>query len=344
LRLAQPFGAPADMSLMAAIAELVAIGGHAEGEEDDCESDLLTPLLDERLRVRDNIKQIGVIRTKLNQQLAKFEVALNEIASDALKRRLIRHGNVVSSEDIQVALKSVTACCGSRSFWQRIIDFLLRRNIAIQVESTARKLDAQFRQWLDPEGQWPSAPSVNNPNALQFFQQALRFLQPLALANDHLVEIDLQRQELEDLPSLEHALSRQLALAKEIEILSVERLKAKARSVGAGLTEVERTRLSEVLAANRNRSNLDSEADEQRLSRAMRKVYPILLEHFPLAATTNLSVGRDIPLEPGLFDLVVVDEASQCDIASVIPLLFRARRAIVLVQPNLWKRVSGLAY
>lgn len=37
-----------------------------------------------------------------------------------------------------------------------------------------------------------------------------------------------------------------------------------------------------------------------------------------------------LPLAPALFDLVVVDEAAHCGIAALLPLLFRARRAVVL--------------
>ncbi|KAB2339666.1 caspase, EACC1-associated type [Actinomadura rudentiformis] len=46
-------------------------------------------------------------------------------------------------------------------------------------------------------------------------------------------------------------------------------------------------------------------------------------------AVTSLSARR-FPPEPALFDLVIIDEASQCAIPHVIPLLFRARRALII--------------
>ncbi|MCM2429338.1 AAA domain-containing protein [Streptomyces sp. RKAG337] len=49
-------------------------------------------------------------------------------------------------------------------------------------------------------------------------------------------------------------------------------------------------------------------------------------------AVTSLSARR-FPPDPALFDLVVVDEASQCAIPHVLPLLFRARRALVIGDP-----------
>ncbi|MER7410777.1 caspase, EACC1-associated type [Streptomyces cacaoi] len=49
-------------------------------------------------------------------------------------------------------------------------------------------------------------------------------------------------------------------------------------------------------------------------------------------AVTSLSARR-FPLGPALFDLVVIDEASQCAIPHVLPLLFRAQRALVIGDP-----------
>ena len=54
-----------------------------------------------------------------------------------------------------------------------------------------------------------------------------------------------------------------------------------------------------------------------------------VLPHVRSWATTSLSVRR-FPTTPGLFDLVIIDEASQCSIPQMLPLLFRARRALVI--------------
>lgn len=51
---------------------------------------------------------------------------------------------------------------------------------------------------------------------------------------------------------------------------------------------------------------------------------------FPVWGVTNLSARASLPLTPALFDLLIVDEASQCDVPSAIPLLFRAKRAMVI--------------
>ena len=68
-----------------------------------------------------------------------------------------------------------------------------------------------------------------------------------------------------------------------------------------------------------------------------------VLEGLPIWITTNLSVGAAVPLEPGLFDCVVIDEASQCDLASVLPLLFRAKRAVFVGDPKQLRHIPGIS-
>ena len=50
-------------------------------------------------------------------------------------------------------------------------------------------------------------------------------------------------------------------------------------------------------------------------------------------ACTALSASPNFPLEAGLFDLVIVDEASQCNLAAVLPLAYRAKRLAVVGDP-----------
>ncbi len=55
-----------------------------------------------------------------------------------------------------------------------------------------------------------------------------------------------------------------------------------------------------------------------------------LLAAFPCWCTTTYAISNSIPLKPAMFDVVIIDEASQCDIASCIPVLFRAKKAIIV--------------
>lgn len=70
---------------------------------------------------------------------------------------------------------------------------------------------------------------------------------------------------------------------------------------------------------------------------------PAVLQAFPVWAVTCLSVGSRLPFCPGLFDLALLDEASQSDIASAIPVLFRARRVGVIGDPLQLTHTSSLS-
>lgn len=63
----------------------------------------------------------------------------------------------------------------------------------------------------------------------------------------------------------------------------------------------------------------------------------------PCWAVTSLSVSSKVPFEAGFFDLVIVDEASQCDIASVLPLLYRAKRAIIIGDKKQLSHISSIS-
>lgn len=64
----------------------------------------------------------------------------------------------------------------------------------------------------------------------------------------------------------------------------------------------------------------------------------------PCWAVTSLSARGRIPFEPGNFDIVVFDEASQCDIASALPLLYRAKSVVVIGDPKQLSHISGLQH
>lgn len=50
----------------------------------------------------------------------------------------------------------------------------------------------------------------------------------------------------------------------------------------------------------------------------------------PVSAITSLSARRRLPFKEAVYDLLIIDEASQCDIASMVPLMMRAKRIAVI--------------
>jgi very-short-patch-repair endonuclease/plasmid stabilization system protein ParE len=108
--------------------------------------------------------------------------------------------------------------------------------------------------------------------------------------------------------------------------------------------EADRTSMSGLRAAlNAVQTGLHDGRVDAAAKIALRKGAPIVLQAFPVWAVTSLSVGSRLPFCPGLFDLALLDEASQSDIPSAIPLLFRAKRFGVIGDPLQLTHTSKLS-
>lgn len=67
-----------------------------------------------------------------------------------------------------------------------------------------------------------------------------------------------------------------------------------------------------------------------------------VLKIFPIFATTNQSAANAIPLEREIFDILIIDEASQSDIPSALPLIYRSKNVVIIGDPMQLKHISGL--
>lgn len=124
-----------------------------------------------------------------------------------------------------------------------------------------------------------------------------------------------------------HMLAEQIrTMKRKQKTLATNILKNKRREALKELLrdENKRRRLkvhAKSLVANRKRlqTNILEEED-----------FRPLLEAFPCWCVTTYAVSDSLPLKPGMFDVAIIDEASQCDIASCFPILFRAKRAVIV--------------
>ncbi len=124
-----------------------------------------------------------------------------------------------------------------------------------------------------------------------------------------------------------HILSEQIRNMKQKQKrLAIDILKTKRRQALKGLMQdpVKRQRLfvhsKSLVERKRNLQSRLLETED----------FKPLLEAFPCWCVTTYAVSGSLPMKPGLFDVVIIDEASQCDIASCFPILFRAKKAVVV--------------
>lgn len=76
--------------------------------------------------------------------------------------------------------------------------------------------------------------------------------------------------------------------------------------------------------------------------RTFREIEGQLKDILPICAVTSLSVRKRVPFVPGMYDLLIIDEASQCDIPSILPLLYRCKSAVIIGDPKQLSHITGL--
>ena len=113
------------------------------------------------------------------------------------------------------------------------------------------------------------------------------------------------------------------------------------RTRRAEFTAEERKNMSNFVASMKLTKDADL-ADQPELRKQYSQMIQIMTRYLQCWAVTSLSAKSRIPFEPGIFDYVIIDEASQCDIASIIPLLFRAKRAVIIGDPKQLQHISQL--
>ena len=86
----------------------------------------------------------------------------------------------------------------------------------------------------------------------------------------------------------------------------------------------------------------DGNITENQLAYEYKSIERLLTQLMPICAVTSLSARGRLPFVAGCYDLVIIDEASQCDIASMIPLLYRAKRAVIIGDPNQLKHITTM--
>ncbi|MEU2234822.1 caspase, EACC1-associated type [Streptomyces vietnamensis] len=127
-------------------------------------------------------------------------------------------------------------------------------------------------------------------------------------------------------------------LGRDEEALKQARLES---SAGLSETSGELARAVAAEAMVRGRSLMGQRLQALRRRSGFWKSQRNLMAHLKGWAISTHSV-RQLELTPELFDLVVIDEASQCSIPAVLPLLFRAKRALIIGDPMQLGHIPGI--
>jgi very-short-patch-repair endonuclease len=158
----------------------------------------------------------------------------------------------------------------------------------------------------------------------------LEHLRPFLVACLCRVTCNGIRKEIEALPTHEQLKDSLDDAIGGLHGATVDALRRLAERSNAELSPQTRQRFAEIRAALINH---DGTPNLRGFEQAFRECLDDLLRHFPLWAVSNLSAHKAMPLSAGRVELLILDEASQCDIPSVVPLLFRTKRALIVGDP-----------
>ncbi|MCR5089810.1 MAG: AAA family ATPase, partial [Oscillospiraceae bacterium] len=217
----------------------------------------------------------------------------------------------------------------ARLFWGRV-----------EPERYADMKDAEntYNAYAARYGLKPAGTDVSPESAQELVSAAEKFEAALSLALEYrpVLESGRSAPRMEDVDAqLADIKARRADIAQQ---LWDKWLKAKNIS----FTYEQRREMSNYVSAMKLTDANDLLNDPE-LRRQYTEMVGLLTEIMQCWAVTSLSAKSRIPFSAHLFDYVIIDEASQCDIASIIPLLYRAKRAVIIGDPMQLQHISQLS-
>jgi very-short-patch-repair endonuclease len=276
-------------------------------------------------------------RNRVDQLESEAEAARTALASDRLKN-LDREILAMTESRIRTLRSAVESLDPARlGFWGRLALTFSRkaklRDLVIwgaDLDPIASQVDEPILAVgdtpdLDAICQWSDRLGAKVLLAQQFlaYEEALNSL----LQATSFEQIALVRQRL-----IREIASNSSALWRDWVNLAPSRLTLEQRNEIAAYAAV----LGLINGSEGQNVNNEVKRKARELRRKVSKF-------FSCWGITSLSAWGRVPFEHGQFDLVVIDEASQCDIASALPLLFRGKRSVIIGDPQQLRHISALS-
>jgi very-short-patch-repair endonuclease len=281
-------------------------------------------------------KQIGEL-IALRNQVDELERACED-ARGLLPGQVFREADQLSITELEVNTENLKQACrrsdrGQAAFLEKLVWRVLEKSRQNQVKTAAETLLSSVQQ----VGIHP--PMNSSPD------QLLAETSDLICAVRSAARYQAALRALAEKPQL-GILAKQIARQnKRVGELSGEAWRRWAFLLPDRLNERDRAALGDYAGILRTIARADEEGGSI-AAQVWRRYYDLAsktTKALPCWAVTSLSARGRVPFVAAEFDLVVIDEASQCDIASALPLLYRAKRAVVIGDPQQLRHISRLS-
>ena len=330
IRLSSPFSSVSEDPIAHLFQELLASGGLRKQQllESNDEVRRWAGRSADVLRQLDEVgvlaEHLRILERQLSEQLWEHPDWLNSPALSS---------DLPNLDAIRALVNTLTQeLLPPRSFWGRLQRYFSSHRELSTLLGTSATLLNRFPASILPPFEITSPTSV---------VAALTACEPFSVAAGTMGQLRQAQARMELKPTLSDLHSKYSESSDKVCAASRRALTGIASSVGSSIPPEQRQRLAEIWSGIQNRGSPVS-GYGWRFERALRDIMPALLRQMPVWAVTSLSAGRFLPLSAGAFDHVIIDEASQCDIASSIPLIFRARSVCVVGDPRQLSHVSRI--
>jgi very-short-patch-repair endonuclease len=218
-----------------------------------------------------------------------------------------------------------------RLFWRSVRTGRMR-SLSEALRQSLRAFDAlgvRWRPWRESDG-------------FSVLQEQITDLGRRVVLAGKVVKYREALQRLQKAPSFETIAARRAELADEVSQNSAQLWKDWVQLAPTRLTPAQRKDVADYAAVLQLMTDPGAARVHSSVKKQARALQSKVTSLFSCWGITSLSARGRIPLEPGYFDLVVIDEASQCDIASALPLLYRAKRSVIIGDPMQLRHISRL--
>ena len=164
-------------------------------------------------------------------------------------------------------------------------------------------------------------------------------LKKVARVNEMIQRLEIEL-DVENLNAKKREIEAEIIKTGNLHLLlnKIKLLKGKQKKLAVDILKNKRREaIKDLLSEQKKRQRLIIHAKSLVSKKAMlqnrlleNEDFKPLLNAFPCWCVTTYAISNSLPMKPALFDVVIIDEASQCDIASCFPILYRAKKAVIV--------------
>ena len=325
--------------LLTFLSQVLSSSASDEDRLDEKEArEALSSLMQKREDLWARLEQVRLARNEVDHFDRRLEAAKDKLP-EASWRWLAQTQDLPPRKVAEGALKIIRRYLQKHvGLIETIRRWLHRNKEYARASRLIDELSSGFSELMEPRE------DLVTEETLEYWQTWLAAALELIEAG-HLLDVYKQaRTELSGMPTSADFANELAGLEERIWEWGARWIAATGRLLPDKLTPDVRRALGQYRATIEQlaKDQIGGKAAYARLRRDQERVFAKVAKVLPVWFVANLSARGWLPFDSGLFDLVVIDEASQCDFPSALPLLYRARRAMIIGDPHQLRHIVSI--